>query len=138
VNLLLSIHPNYSELIFSGEKTFELRRRLPKLSHGDVVWVYETAPTQAIVGSFVVEKLHLASPQTIWRKTGILSCVKKNKFDTYYAGCPLAFAIGIQNAIRLKRKIDLSTLKAKWQGFSPPQSFRYVPDEINLRTFHQK
>lgn len=138
MNLLLSIHPNYSELIFSGKKTFELRRRLPKLSHGDVVWVYETAPTQAIVGSFVVDKFHMASPQTIWRKIGSLSCVEKNKFDVYYAGCSEAFAIGIQNAVRLRRKIDLSELKAKWQGFSPPQSFRYVPDVIQLRTFHQK
>ncbi len=138
MNLLLSIHPRYSDLIFSKIKKYELRRRLPGLSRGDIVWVYETTPTQAVVGYFTVKQVHMATPQSIWRKAGPLTCVEKSMFDSYYGVRTQAFAIEIESAVRLKRKIALETLRAEWPGFSPPQSFRYVPDDINLRRVHRK
>lgn len=40
--VLMSIHPKWSELIFSGEKTIEVRKTAPKLEVPFKVYMYET------------------------------------------------------------------------------------------------
>ena len=42
MKILLSVHPKYCELIFSGKKTIEVRRTRPKLESPFEVLVYET------------------------------------------------------------------------------------------------
>lgn len=50
--ILLSIHPKWAEKIYSGEKTIEWRKTLPK-SDESIVYIYETAPVKKITGYFL-------------------------------------------------------------------------------------
>ena len=58
-NILLSIHPKWAELIYSGQKTVEWRKNMPiqltveAVTKGTVrVYMYETAPYKAVTGYF--------------------------------------------------------------------------------------
>lgn len=46
MKILLSVHPKYCELIFSGKKTIEVRRNRPKLEPPFEVLVYCTMPKE--------------------------------------------------------------------------------------------
>ena len=55
--VLLSIKPEYVELIFSGAKTVELRRVVPRavLPNSDLI-IYSTSPQKSIVGKARIER----------------------------------------------------------------------------------
>jgi predicted transcriptional regulator len=73
--LLLSVRPEYAEKIFEGIKTVELRRTRPRLCEGDVVIVYASSPTKALIGAFEVEKVIQKPLKDLWhevqKKAGI-------------------------------------------------------------------
>jgi predicted transcriptional regulator len=50
-SVLMSIRPKYADLIFSGEKTHELRRKVPNVSSGDVIVVYSSSPEKRMKGT---------------------------------------------------------------------------------------
>lgn len=52
MNILLSIKPKWAEKIYSGEKTIEFRKSIPKNfdTTEDVVFIYETAPVKMVTG----------------------------------------------------------------------------------------
>lgn len=76
--ILLSVHPKYCELIFSGKKTIEVRKTCPKLEPPFEVLVYETkgqfiksvkgACTTygygrgKVIGSFICDKIYAFFP----------------------------------------------------------------------------
>ena len=124
--LLLSIRPKYAELIFSGRKTAELRRVRPQLQEGDLVLIYVSAPVKALMGSFKVQRVIHGSPRDLWSEVGKHSGLTKKEFEIYYSGLSLGFAIFASKVWRLEHPIKLSRLKQRWNGFSPPQGFRYV------------
>lgn len=48
--IIISIHPEYAEKILTGEKTYELRTRLPQDKPERMI-IYATAPVSAVVGT---------------------------------------------------------------------------------------
>ena len=60
--VLMSIKPKWCELIFSGEKTVEVRKTAPKLEPPFKVYVYESIGqgegAGAVVGEFVCDEKH--------------------------------------------------------------------------------
>ena len=59
--ILMSIKPKWCELIFSGEKTIEVRKIAPKLKTPYKAYVYETLGNEgagAVVGEFVCDEKH--------------------------------------------------------------------------------
>lgn len=54
MNVLLSINPYWANLIYTGRKTYEMRKRAPlQCNIGDKVFLYETYPVCAVTGYFV-------------------------------------------------------------------------------------
>lgn len=123
--LLISIRPQFVESIFAGTKTVELRRVRPRLEHGDLVVVYASGITKAIVGAFEVEGVTTASPQSIWRKHNGGSGLGKADFDRYFEGIEVGYAIRIGRLWKLPAPISLGTLRKRRSGFRPPQSYHY-------------
>lgn len=59
--VVLSINPNWAELILSGKKTLELRKSRPKLEYPYKVYLYETINMNGsgkIVGEFICTGTH--------------------------------------------------------------------------------
>lgn len=62
---ILSIKPEYAYKIFSGEKTYELRKKIFKQDVTHII-VYASAPVSKVIGEFEVGSLIEASPFTLW------------------------------------------------------------------------
>lgn len=123
---LMSIRPRFAQQILAGSKTVELRRRAPRLELGDVVLVYETSPTKAIVGWAAVKAVETTSPTALWARVKEEAGVTRGEFDAYFAGAATATAIYLSKASTLKAPIELDAIRKRWPWLRPPQSYRYV------------
>jgi len=125
-SLLISVHPKYVKKIFAGEKTVELRKVRPKISNGDVVLVYASSPTMALVGGFEVDKVIEANPADLWSKVRKSAGLTKDEFSDYYNGSSHAYGIFIKEPWCFETPLALKILRKRLAGFHPPQSYRYI------------
>ncbi|KKM11081.1 hypothetical protein SY88_10115 [Clostridiales bacterium PH28_bin88] len=133
--LLLSIRPEYAKKIFDGTKNVELRRVVPKVRQGDLVFVYVSSPVKALVGAFKVDNVISAAPTDLWDKVRNAAGITRPEFDKYFIGATTGYGIVFSEAWALPQPIPLNTLKDIWPGFRPPQGYRYLSnytDEFNL------
>ncbi len=132
--ILLSIKPYYAEKIFHGEKTIELRRKLPRnINKGDLVLVYASSPKKMLFGAFTVKKIIQAKPNNLWHKVSKKACIDKKDYDNYFTGSTLAYAIYIDDYWYLEEPISIQELKSTFDSFNIPQSFRYInQDEMSM------
>ncbi len=124
--VLMSIKPEYAEMIFDGRKTVELRRVCPKVSKGDLILVYVSGPRMALVGGFEVEGI-VSSPPLKFRNDHLVdSGVTRAVFDVYFKDSALAYGIQIGRTWQFEKPTDLKSLRRRKGGFQPPQSYRYI------------
>lgn len=120
--VLLSIHPEYANAIFEGQKGYEFRRVLFKEEVREVV-VYATSPVSRVVGRFTIEDIYEDTPSELWDKTKALAGVTKDIFDTYFKDRATAFAIKVSSPVRFVQPQPLSKYVP---SNTPPQSFCYI------------
>ncbi|MBL7055716.1 ASCH domain-containing protein [Candidatus Woesearchaeota archaeon] len=121
---LYSVNPEYSKLIFSGEKKIELRKTLPKIKN-KLIAIYETAPTKKVVGFCEISKyqeLPLSSIGKFVKKAKI----NKNFLYKYYKGKSKFVAIEIKKTHNFKKPLTLNQFLNK--EFKAPQSYSYIKD----------
>ena len=128
----MSIKPQYADLIFSGKKTIELRRVCPKLKAGDLVMVYASGPKMALVGGFEVGGIVSGTPSSVYKDHGAAARISKKEFDKYFSGTSTAFGIVIKKVWLLIEADELKSLRIKFKGFNPPQSYRYLRAEERM------
>lgn len=124
--LLLSIHPHFARKIFGGSKTVELRRTRPRVGEGDVVAIYVTSPTKEIQGFSRVQRVSQKPPAELWDEVHGRAGVNRSEFESYFQGANQAVGIHLDTSCRLIRPIKLCDIRNAWEGFHPPQSFRYL------------
>jgi predicted transcriptional regulator len=124
MRVLLSIRPEHVENILNGRKTFEFRRKLFTRRDVNTVVIYSTKPVGRIVAEFDIDHIIEEEPEALWRQTSKGSGITKRYFDEYFFGRPKGYAIGIGEVRIFDEPIDP---KVAYQGFTPPQSFMYVP-----------
>lgn len=125
MKILLSIKPEFVRDIFEGVKLFEYRRSIFKKAGVTKVVVYSTMPVGKIVGEFRIKQIIKDSPQEIWRKTGMVSGISKQRFDQYFEGKKTGFALQIMEPLLYDEPIDPKTM---FRAFVAPQSFRYLEE----------
>lgn len=118
----MSIHPEFANAIFSGQKKYEFRRVIFKRPIREVV-VYATLPVGRVLGSFMIEDIFVDAPEDIWKKTENYGGVSKERFDSYFGNRNRAFAIKISNPTRFLTPQPLSRYVT---SNTAPQSFCYV------------
>ncbi len=136
--ILLSIKPIYVDKIFSGEKTVELRKVIPKaLGTGDIVIVYASSPKKCIYGAFSVKKVIKGSPTELSERLIEKACIPPQDYFEYFDGKNYAYAIFIDQKIVFEEQTQLYKLRELLGGFRPPQNFRYLtPSEIALESIN--
>lgn len=125
MRVLLSIRPVHAEAILSGRKTFEFRRRLFTRTDIRSILIYSTQPVGRLVGEFDIAEILQDAPAALWRRTREGSGITKAYYDAYFEGRAVAYALRV-GALRVF-PIPVPPHDVI-PGFSPPQSFRYVPD----------
>lgn len=136
-DVVLSVRPLYSDKIFEGKKTVELRRRFPvSAQRGTVAYIYSTSPVRAMVGSAEIESVNKLPVDEIWDKFGARAQIAKPDFDRYFEGLADGFALAISNARTFSRPINLAELRDRF-GFEPPQSFLYATPDLRTALRHE-
>ena len=119
--ILLSIKPEFTNRIFSGQKKFEFRKQKPA-TPTTLVFIYESSPTKMIVGWFTIKKMIAGSPQEIWNQCGDKGGISRSKFFEYCKGSDIVFAFEIGKTFRFPIPFDPLALD---ENFKPPQNFSY-------------
>lgn len=127
---VFSVKPRFAQALVEGRKGFEFRRARPSLRPGDVVYVYATAPVQAVIGSFVCGHVVEGSPTKVWGEVGAMSETPRAYFRRYFRDRIRAFAIAVRSPSAWANPLGLDALQDKLPGFYPPQSYRFVPAEL--------
>jgi len=132
--LLLSIRPQYANIIFKGKKTIELRRTCPNVKKGDIVLIYVSSPVKAISGGFKIEKIISAHPKKLWSEVKRKVGITKEDYNTYFEGTTIGYGIVFKDVWELDKPIELSIIKEQWPEFHPPQSYCFFKKENNQYT----
>ena len=117
---LISIRPNFARAILAGNKTVELRRRLPSIERGTRLWIYATRPLGAIIGSAVVDEIIEGTPAEVWDMCRDRTAVSRCEFDEYFSGTDRALALVLSDIVK-RREIGIEKLRQLSKGFHPPQ-----------------
>lgn len=118
---IISIHPRYANAILDGQKTIELRRRIPAIPIGTKLWIYATLPVGAVIGVATVDHIFRGAPSDIWMKYGDRAKISRAEFDSYFTGVTEAIAVSLTNAKRNPDLVAIDQLRQLREGFHPPQ-----------------
>ena len=125
--LLLSIRPEFGQLILDGKKTVELRRIRPRVEAGQWAVIYLSSPRKALAGAFQIRGIEEGKPSELWRRIGKQTGIGKSDFDRYFEGVNTAFALVVGKVIRIQAACSLESIRRIWPDFRPPQLYRYLP-----------
>ena len=127
-NVIVSIKPNFVELIRNGKKTHEFRKYVPNLGVTHL-WIYATMP---------VGKLqYLAIVDSITEYPNQIAEVGFGN-DDFNAGLKKSkYAYHISHLFKLEKALTLEELKANF-GFTPPQSYLYLQSNVKLEGYLTK
>lgn len=130
-DVLFSIKPKYADKILDGHKTVELRRRFTNSEvTGSLAFIYSTSPVRELVGYARIRDVRRLGIREIWREYRDVAGVEKGDFDSYFHGLKEGYVIVLDQPTRLADGVPIAKLRERF-GFSPPQSFRYVPREYH-------
>lgn len=122
MKVLLSIKPEFAELIFDGTKKFEFRKAIFKNKNIKTVVVYASSPMQKVIGEFEIETIISDNLKNLWEKTKQFAGIDEKYFYQYFAERENGFAIKIKKAYKYKEPLSL---KDDFK-VTPPQSFLYL------------
>ncbi|WP_152098482.1 ASCH domain-containing protein [Lacipirellula parvula] len=123
--LWLSIHPKYVDAILAGEKSIELRRRKPRISEGPAL-IYATSPRMELVASAWISSVTHTSLDSLWKIAKESAAVSRSDFRDYFDGLSKGTGLHLDRIQPFAKPIGLPRLREIWQGFQPPQGFRYI------------
>jgi type I restriction enzyme S subunit len=130
MNVLLSIKPEFSGKILSGEKRYEFRKtKFSDPSNVDTIYMYASSPVQRIVGAFTMGEITAGEPEILWSAYGEDSGIDdRSRFMEYYAGTKTGYAIEVEDTTRLSQPVDP---RGFIEDFRPPVSYQYVNGEYD-------
>jgi predicted transcriptional regulator len=130
-NAMISLRPNLIDAFLSGEKCVELRRRVPSLETGTMVWFYGKVPCGQVRAVGELRCITVASPSEIWESFGECIGIEKFEFDSYLADLKAAAVLAFETIRPVARPVGLAELREAEPSFQPPQFFRNIrPGEL--------
>lgn len=123
---LLSVKPEFVDMIFRSDKTVELRKKIPPLAAGDELLIYASTPVMALVGAVEVLDVMRHTPRQLWRLVKAQAGVEQAFYEAYYRDHDMAFGIVLGRTRLFDQPVPLAGLRRAWPGFMPPQNYRYV------------
>ena len=125
MKVLMSIKPEFVELILSGQKKYEFRKSIFKQPVSSIV-IYSTKPVGKVVGEIIIDDILKGTPSKIWLETSKYSGISKEFFDKYFMNKKVAFAIKIKTVNKYVVPKDLSDYVKSGVA---PQSYCYISED---------
>lgn len=123
--IVISIKPEFVDLIFEGSKKIELRKSSPNAQSGDLMIIYSTSPEMAVVGICMIKEVIKSTPSDIWINHSDILGIDEKRFNEYYSKTDKAIGIVLSSVRRFKYKMPLKKVKEIFPAFTPPQTFKY-------------
>jgi predicted transcriptional regulator len=123
MKVLLSIKPQFADLIFAGSKKYEFRRAIFKNPYVTRIVVYASSQVQKVIGEFEIDHILKSDVEALWGMTYKHSGISEQYFKDYFTGKIQGFAIAVKNP-KLYR--SPKCIRKDYKAF-PPQSFLYLP-----------
>ena len=121
--VIISLKPQYAELILSGEKTVELRNRVVRMEPGTVIWIYATMPVGGIVALAELDSVVHDTPAEIWFRYEKEMCIDRAHFDSYIDNRESVSALKLSSVRKLKHSMTLDWIRRSIGSFQPPQFY---------------
>ena len=67
-HILISVKPQFSRLIANGDKTVELRKKIPDNLSGKRVYIYSTCPEAKVIGFSEANSVENLPIRELWVK----------------------------------------------------------------------
>ena len=132
--IVISVKPEFADLIFEGSKKIELRKSSPNAQPGDLMVVYSTSPEMAIVGICKIKEVIKSTPDEIWLNHSSILGIDEKRFNEYYSETEKAVGIVLSNVRRFKSKMPLKEVQEFFPSFTPPQTFKYFNRTFLMET----
>jgi predicted transcriptional regulator len=132
--LIMSIQPQFTEKIMSGEKKIEIRKKFNAKWKDHKVSLYSTSPSKKLMGYATIQNVIKDNPRNIWTKfSSGLGCTKL-QFDNYTNGLSEIYAISFSNIIEYSNPLTLSNLSHMCEKrIFPPQSYSTIEKDENWK-----
>jgi predicted transcriptional regulator len=114
--MLFGVHPQWLDMFLDGSKLPEYRTRRPKVSVGDTILLYATAPRSRVEAKAVVLDILTGSPSEIWDRTRFRG-IERPAYDKYFEGRSLAVALELK-VTKLANPVPLPPGQAAPQGWN--------------------
>lgn len=125
-DVLLSVRPQYANLLVDGVKRIELRRKFPtNLKGGTRCLIYSSSPTQRVIGECKIESVKKLPLVDLWKESAMDAMISWADFSSYFSGLDCGYAVRVYGPQRYERPKELSKVAGK--EAKPPQSYRYLP-----------
>jgi len=128
----LAVKPEYAEALLEGRKGMEFRRVRPSFSEGSFVYVYSSAPVQAVVGWFLCGTVVDGCPETLWRRFRDSAGLTRSRFFSYFRGARRGSAIEVRSPQAWELPLELREIRVHVPHFSPPQSYVFLNSSDSL------
>jgi predicted transcriptional regulator len=128
-SVILSLRPRWAELILTGAKTVELRRRRPQRPF-DTVYLYVSSPVQAIVARCRVTRSLSDTPGRLLERFAEEACLTAREGARYFHGAKIGSALFLEDVVTPRSPLPLGDLRRARPRFHPPQNFCYVPGVV--------
>ncbi|WP_025342043.1 hypothetical protein [Mannheimia varigena] len=122
MKVLMSIKPQYVEKIFSGEKKYELRRKIFRKDIRTIV-VYSSSPKMSIIGEIDIEQIISDTPHNIFERFKDHIGINQDDYFKYFSNTDVAYAIRISHIRKYSIPKKLNDFGIK----RAPQSYIYLP-----------
>jgi predicted transcriptional regulator len=124
--VLMSIHPEFAQLILDGKKKVEFRKICfaSQVSH---VVIYATNPLKKIVGYFEVQGIQVANPRELWQSYSEIAGIDQQSFQDYYTSVSKGVAIEVGKVYQLDHFLSLDFVS---DSLIAPQSYVYLDKRL--------
>jgi type I restriction enzyme S subunit len=124
-DILMSIRPPYVDMLLSGCKTVEIRKRAVRAPAGARIWIYATSPRRQVVASARLESVALEAPDEIWRTFGDRAGIDRQEYEAYIGDAELVAALTLAEITRLDTPL---CSRSEAPTFRPSQSYAVLRD----------
>ena len=122
--LLMSLRPEFAELMLQGRKTIEFRRRFSKKYEGATIVFYITRPVKQFMFSAIITKVDHRQKEHLWYIHQEQGGISRSVFDHYFSGTSYGYAIHLSNVTKIPNQLRLEHAQEIHPELRPPQSFQ--------------